>query len=594
MLRAIGDEEMMLRLCYVRTGRSTDMFSFISGMSSVSPLQAREVYYRVTGEAFNLQPRPEALFRRGQLWSGPEFDGEQATDAVGGRLRDLSLASSRFDGSIDPQAALGYGEWTLVMKNEGSMTREARAHVALPPGAVVSRLTLWINGEEREAAFAARGQVTAAYRSVVQRQRDPVLVTTAGADRIAVHMFPVPSHGEMKVRIGMTMPMQLDNLRQGTLQLPYFHERNFEVADDFRHAVLLESKSTLRSANGESRVTANGAHSVQLQLADSRLASADGVVTVARSRSDIAWTADKLESTSFIKQALQVVPAFRPSRLVVVLDSSASMAPSAKDFAAALSRLPADIELFVVVADDEIEPHEPPRRTTPSDAATLVRDYDYVGGKDNTAALDRALGVASAKQDSALLWIHGPQPVVLRTTASIEQRLERNGKLRWYDVQTTPGPNRIGERLESIRKVHALSLAKLQDMFERWRTGGSEVIAHRERVTATEPPGSIETQTSSHLARLWANDEVGRLLYSERALRQSAVELAHRYQLVTPVTGAVVLETQQQYDAAGLTPVPEGTVPSIPEPEEWALIAIAIAVLLYALRRRTVRQHAAI
>jgi hypothetical protein len=47
-----------------------------------------------------------------------------------------------------------------------------------------------------------------------------------------------------------------------------------------------------------------------------------------------------------------------------------------------------------------------------------------------------------------------------------------------------------------------------------------------------------------------------------------------------------VLETQQQYDAAGLQPVPEGTVPTIPEPEEWALMLVALGVLLYMYRRR--------
>jgi hypothetical protein len=55
------------------------------------------------------------------------------------------------------------------------------------------------------------------------------------------------------------------------------------------------------------------------------------------------------------------------------------------------------------------------------------------------------------------------------------------------------------------------------------------------------------------------------------------------------VSGAVVLESQAQYDAAGLQPVPEGTVPTIPEPEEWALIVVALLVIAYAcLKRRSI------
>jgi ABC-type branched-subunit amino acid transport system permease subunit len=59
-----------------------------------------------------------------------------------------------------------------------------------------------------------------------------------------------------------------------------------------------------------------------------------------------------------------------------------------------------------------------------------------------------------------------------------------------------------------------------------------------------------------------------------------------RYHLVTPVSGAVVLETSQQYDEAGLRPVEKGSVPTIPEPEEWMLIATVLVLLACLLLRR--------
>ena len=48
------------------------------------------------------------------------------------------------------------------------MQREARAELALPPGGVVSRVTLWIDGVEREAAFAGRDATRRAYERVVR------------------------------------------------------------------------------------------------------------------------------------------------------------------------------------------------------------------------------------------------------------------------------------------------------------------------------------------------------------------------------------------------------------------------------------------
>jgi hypothetical protein len=67
---------------------------------------------------------------------------------------------------------------------------------------------------------------------------------------------------------------------------------------------------------------------------------------------------------------------------------------------------------------------------------------------------------------------------------------------------------------------------------------------------------------------------------------EDATKLAIAYQLVTPVSGAVVLETKEQYTAAGLKPVDPGTVPTIPEPEMVLLIAIAAILLLWLLHRQ--------
>ena len=56
---------------------------------------------------------------------------------------------------------------------------------------------------------------------------------------------------------------------------------------------------------------------------------------------------------------------------------------------------------------------------------------------------------------------------------------------------------------------------------------------------------------------------------------------------MTPLSGAVVLETSAQYQQAGLEPVEPGSVPTIPEPETWAMLAVALAMLgVHRYRRR--------
>jgi hypothetical protein len=54
------------------------------------------------------------------------------------------------------------------------------------------------------------------------------------------------------------------------------------------------------------------------------------------------------------------------------------------------------------------------------------------------------------------------------------------------------------------------------------------------------------------------------------------------------VTGAVVLETQQQYEDSKLRPVDPDATPKIPEPGTLALLLAALPALLWwAWRRRT-------
>ena len=106
--------------------------------------------------------------------------------------------------------------------------------------------------------------------------------------------------------------------------------------------------------------------------------------------------------------------------------------------------------------------------------------------------------------------------------------------------------------------------------------------------TKVENPQSLEaTQTSDHLARLWANDEITRILTArDEKLNEAATSLAVRYQLVTPVSGAVVLETAEQYRDAGLQPVDAGTVPTIPEPEMVILLLIMAMFLIWVVYQK--------
>ena len=200
---------------------------------------AQAIYFRLHGEPYNSVdvaaprlPNMRALVRGGGM---TPIDVHQGGDRVGERLKGLSMDASRIDTHIDAASRLSYTEWTIEFENASKMTHEARCQVQLPPDSVISRVTLWINGEPEEAAFGPNSQVKGAYQDVVVvKRQDPVLVTMSGPSRALVQCFPVLPKGHMKIRLGLTAPWSADHTNIG---LPRIMEQNFGFAEDLEHHV---------------------------------------------------------------------------------------------------------------------------------------------------------------------------------------------------------------------------------------------------------------------------------------------------------------------------------------------------------------------
>ena len=136
--------------------------------------------------------------------------------------------------------------------------------------------------------------------------------------------------------------------------------------------------------------------------------------------------------------------------------------------------------------------------------------------------------------------------------------------------------------------AQGLVAADLTRLLKSWTAGSKQWRANRERVaSAAAARADNAGETSLHLARLWAAEEIRRL--QSKREQAAAVNLAGLYQVVTPVSGAVVLENQQQYAQTGLTPVDAQSVPSIPEPGAMRLMLLGWLAWL-TLRRQPRRQ----
>lgn len=588
-LRAVGNEEQLLRHCYASTRTATDLIGALFIWSDPIPQeQAQTIYFRVTGKAYNAQARPASQDgRRGWRARWNNWDAHRGGTTVGEHQEGLQLAASRMDASVDAEAAVAYLEWIMVFRNDTAQQQEARAQIALPPGAVISRVTLWIDGEEREAAFAGKRDVRAAYEKVVRQQRDPVLVTSAGQDRALVQLFPVPPRGEMKVRIGMSIPLLLPDARESLLALPHFHERNFAVPPGFQHALWADSKAALHRATTAARKIGDS-YSLRTQIEDSALIDPAGRIRIPRSGDGAAWAPDIARNGFLIRQTLAQRAANVPRQLIIIADPSTSMRDAAPHLAETLGQVPAGTEIRLIVADDSAGPAPlPVEAHNPASLEKRLRTLAYRGGHNNLPALLQGFALANAQEDSAILWLHGPQPIYPGSVETLLQPPERQGKpLRWYDLQVAPGANQIVEALDGRIPSTTLRTDDLAPLIASWQPGQQSTVRTLERVPA--PAGEfhlLREKTSRHLARLWANEEIRRMM-ARQAAHDTMIPLAQSYQLVTPISGAVVLETQQQYDEAGLAPVKAGSVPTIPEPETWMLISVALSALGWQARRK--------
>jgi hypothetical protein len=407
----------------------------------------------------------------------------------------------------------------------------------------------------------------------------------------------------MRTRIGITLPLVMLALDDAFMRLPHFLERNFQIPEEIRHQVWVESSRQLTFSEGafaQERAKQNQC-AVRGALTDEQLLDSSSVIRAARSREVAqAWSQDSASNGGeIVLQVIEKQNESAPESIVLIIDGSSGMARFVSQIAGAVRSLPEGIRLVVVVASDDPAQLYGSERWDPGKydrIADGLSAHHFVGGQDNVPALAYAWDIATQRSDSVVVWIHGPQPVQLSSPGTLSQRWERRpGNPLLYEIQAIPGPNRITEALDGIPYVHRVPRLgtveqDLRRLFTGWKSNAHRLALKRLRFgPETTFDRDSAKKSSDHLVRLWASDEVLRL----RSIRTSdaqteAVNVAARYHLVTPVTGAVVLETAQQYREAGLTPVPPEKVPTIPEPETWLLMAVILIVFLWVLLKRRV------
>ncbi|NHZ82624.1 hypothetical protein F2P44_25580 [Massilia sp. CCM 8695] len=513
LLRYLGNEKIMQALCYGEGNIPLDVTSLIL-MKRVSSTaeEARAVYYRLTGTPFSAVP--VSASEAAAPWRS--YDQDAGGPIVGARVEGLLLAGSRIDGTVDARAALGYLEWTMVIRNDGRNAEEARARITLPAGAVVARVTLKDEGGERYADAVGGIRAREARSRTHFSERAPVLVTTAGKDHLMLQLGAVQAGRELTVRIALTAPLVLNEPGLGYPQLPSFSERNFEIAPALRHAVSVQSASALRGAPGvRERAGATLPFAVHGDVAEPLPGVGAAIISAVRAPADThAWSHDPTTQGGAIVQTISQKSARIPRRVALVIDASIALAAQREQLARAATSFPGNLELGVIVAGGRA-PHV--FLHDPSDPLASVRhlqDIAYEGGHDNSAALLMAWEWAAASSDGAVVWIHGPQPIMPgMADALLQHYQQRPDQVRLIALEALAGPNVLWEKMDGVAALSRVPrIGSLHDDLVRllsgWKPAAPQVVAERRRATARQP---AQEQASPGLTYLWAGERAAPL-----------------------------------------------------------------------------------
>ncbi|MBK9143262.1 MAG: hypothetical protein IPM23_12240 [Candidatus Melainabacteria bacterium] len=596
-LRHFGNREVMLRACYERSGRATDIVGSLYESAHPLPVErAREIYYLATGDAFNTVPIPKtarATIRHAGLAEDVagvnnlvddefDLDADIAGEVVSGKARGLTATSSGITGRLDGDAATAEIDWSIDLHNGSRYEREGRAKLLLPPGGAVTAATLEMDGVKRRSVIMVRGEARVRYVQAVAMRKDPLLVSACGPDRILIQCFPVRPGKTARVTVSITAPLAVSSLDRASLSLPVMLERNFDDTS-CRHSVDIGADNRAGSRFDLMSPAYAAGSSVS-----SRASTAKSLPAVFASRDrrvTEVYAADRFRGEgAIIRKEIAPESYPRPSFLTVIVDGSRFMEEYARSIASGLAKLPLDIpHKIVFVRDGRIELEN---------AGELAgKAGQCAGGQDDSEALLKALRTGNT--GSAILWIRGAQPICKADNSEIRHALARyQGQPVIYDFLVKPGPTQLLDQLyvngSYVRVARTGKIeGDLESLFDSWRRPPSRAGSS----PVSRLPENARVVEGDSIARLYGNGELLKEVgncFPDGAPADSpgARAIAFKYRLVSPVSSAIVktdyVEEKEKEKTAQAVSVNTGVAP---EADTWLMIVLALGAVVYCQRR---------
>jgi hypothetical protein len=501
------EREMLIECTDARAAGLCGLFLPISVNSQ------RELYFAMTGEPFSFRD-----VNNKDLAS--ISDESLARQVVGDQVAGLSLLRSSMTGVIHPETLSSSVSWTFVFKNDSARGQEARAEIAIPRGATVTRLTLWNKGEPQDAVFCDPSQLNYSNHASSSGSKVSSLITDLGHGRMLVSCAGIPAQNELKLRLIVVVPLKPDGSRTASLSMPRFIAANFDLSGE--HHLRLRSPLAMTSALDNLKIspTAIGEKLITGRLTAKDLVSSDLMLSsaipdfcgpVAARDTSSSRSGNVNDRPVYIQQSLVQIPARIPAQLVVVLDGSIKVEKYRSVLAESLKKLPANVPTSVILASSERAAQDEP--ITVAEAVAKLKANKCVGGQDNLKAMIKAAEVAGESRGGAVLWIHGPQPSSNREIYIMGQY---DARPRFYDLPIESCDTDINEffrnyseigPFEQVPRNGALA-SDIEHFFAKWKPGSTDYLVRLTRSSVLAPGTKVVlNRPSQELVGLWANQE---------------------------------------------------------------------------------------
>ncbi len=505
--------------------------------------------------------------------------------------RGKDLITSEVNSTIDlyPQFRLAYQEMTLRIRNttrkRWGRQQEAVYSFHLPPGAVATSLSLWVDGEERPSVLTTRAKADRAYETIVGRERrDPALLHWQEGNRVTITVFPCTPEEERQLKIGFTLPLKY---RDGKLCLP-------QVAFD-----------------GPATWRAKQQTDVYLQ----EMAGVEGLALPIswRKKSNAHWQyegryqtggevwmdAPPISKTVFTweGQSYQMAEVqeekehWQPRR--IYLDVNVAWSPWAIE------------RIWSLVENYEVYVFAPkPVRLTEANrdqylSKLHVQRFSMPPLYQITEP-GEALVISASGGNTPLLSDLDGSPYA-RQMGEWLQTLDQ--PLRWINLSEDVAP--YVQTLYDLRVIdlqrcdrEELEVRLEEGDFSRLEEGETLVYLPSADVMVQRSKDSVaDGKAPDHLFRLFAYQQlltdIGREFYDRSALEETWIRKAEEAFVVSPVSSLLVLETDADYERFDIDPNQSTLGNAIakgdgaaPEPHEWVLIALAALLLLWLAKRQ--------